>query len=151
MAIQTKSFETVLVEEGLLSKEQMEQAQKTAGEEKVSIGAAIGKLGFCSEDAVAKVMATYRGAKYVDVSTLKQEVMEQLAKLVPADLAKKLSRSLKIPTVGIGAGPFCDGQILVTHDMLGLYPNPPKFVKKYADLGAEIHSAVKKYISDVRG
>jgi 3-methyl-2-oxobutanoate hydroxymethyltransferase len=65
--------------------------------------------------------------------------------LIPPELAKKISNKLKIPTIGIGAGPDCDGQILVTYDMLGLYPNPPKFVKKYADLSETIKSAVKKF------
>jgi type IV pilus assembly protein PilB len=89
MAIPTKTFETVLVEEGLLNKEQLEQTLKQAAEENVSLGAAAGKLGFCTEDAVAKVMAAYRGTKFVDVSTLKQEIMDQLAKLVPSDLVNR--------------------------------------------------------------
>jgi len=69
--------------------------------------------------------------------------------LIPQDLAEKITRSLKIPTIGIGAGPHCDGQILVTYDMLGLYPNPPKFVKRYADLTLQIKTAVKKFIADI--
>lgn len=70
---------------------------------------------------------------------------------VPYMLAKKISMNLKIPTIGIGAGPFCDGQILVINDLLGLSPfeKPPRFVKKYADLRAEISSALSKYRLEV--
>jgi 3-methyl-2-oxobutanoate hydroxymethyltransferase len=55
-----------------------------------------------------------------------------------------------IPTIGIGASAECDGQILVMEDMLGLNPNPPKFVRQYADMGPGIEAAVKNYASDVR-
>jgi 3-methyl-2-oxobutanoate hydroxymethyltransferase len=66
-------------------------------------------------------------------------------------LAAKITRQVSIPTVGIGASAECDGQILVLEDMLGLNPSPPKFVREYAGLGAEIETAVKSYAADVRG
>lgn len=69
--------------------------------------------------------------------------------LVPADLAKKITKSLKIPVIGIGAGDDCDGQVVVTYDMLGIYSNPPSFVKKYADLGTQIITAIKKFKNDL--
>jgi 3-methyl-2-oxobutanoate hydroxymethyltransferase len=70
---------------------------------------------------------------------------------VPADLAHRITASLKIPTIGIGAGAGCDGQILVTHDMLGLFDDlQPRFVKQYADLGAAIVQAVQGYCREVR-
>jgi 3-methyl-2-oxobutanoate hydroxymethyltransferase len=65
-------------------------------------------------------------------------------------LAAKITRQIAIPTVGIGASAECDGQILVMEDMLGLNPNPPKFVRQYAQLGPQIEAAVKAYASDVR-
>lgn len=69
---------------------------------------------------------------------------------VPASLAAKVTETISIPTIGIGAGSQCDGQVLVIHDLLGLYPgNTPKFVKKYANLHQEIAAAVNKYISEV--
>ena len=71
---------------------------------------------------------------------------------VPLDLAAEITEMLPIPTIGIGAGPYCDGQILVMHDLLGMSGEfTPKFVKRYADLEQVISGAVQTYISDVRG
>jgi len=71
---------------------------------------------------------------------------------IPAALAKKITQSLKIPTIGIGAGVDCDGQVLVTHDMLGLFEKfTPKFSKKYADLAKDMKSCFKSYIKEVKG
>lgn len=70
---------------------------------------------------------------------------------VPADLAKEVTRKLSIPTIGIGAGASCDGQILVVDDLLGLGEGPsPKFVKRYADLRPVMLDAVKRWSADVR-
>jgi 3-methyl-2-oxobutanoate hydroxymethyltransferase len=69
---------------------------------------------------------------------------------VPAALGAGITQALRIPTIGIGAGPRCDGQILVTHDLLGLYPDrQPKFVKQYARLGDEMRKAFEAYRRDV--
>jgi len=69
---------------------------------------------------------------------------------VPDVLAKLISEGLKIPTIGIGAGPYCDGQVLVTNDMVGLFERfVPKFVKRYKNLWPEILEAFKKYKDDV--
>jgi 3-methyl-2-oxobutanoate hydroxymethyltransferase len=65
-------------------------------------------------------------------------------------LAAKITREIAVPTVGIGASAECDGQILVMEDMLGLNPQPPKFVREYATLGPDIEAAVKAYAADVR-
>lgn len=70
---------------------------------------------------------------------------------VPSELAERISGALKIPTIGIGAGAGCDGQILVTYDMLGLFDDlQPRFVKQYADLGQHILQAVEAYCQEVR-
>jgi 3-methyl-2-oxobutanoate hydroxymethyltransferase len=70
---------------------------------------------------------------------------------IPENLAKTVSETLKIPTIGIGAGKYCDGQILVIDDMLGMFTDfTPKFVKKYANVGETIKEAVKNYIDEVR-
>jgi 3-methyl-2-oxobutanoate hydroxymethyltransferase len=70
---------------------------------------------------------------------------------IPANLAKRITETLKIPTIGIGAGPYCDGQILVYTDMLGLTINfSPRFVRRYARLYDTILNAFKQYAEDVR-
>ncbi len=72
-------------------------------------------------------------------------------KSVPAQLAEIISKKLSIPTIGIGAGVGCDGQVLVTHDLLGLFDRfTPKFVKKYADFQGEMQRAFGEYIEDVQ-
>ena len=70
---------------------------------------------------------------------------------IPAPLAAAISKELPIPTIGIGAGEGCDGQVLVFHDMLGLFEGlKPKFVKQYADLGGIAVEAVSRYVAEVR-
>ncbi len=70
---------------------------------------------------------------------------------IPSAVAQKISARLTIPTIGIGAGPGCDGQVLVIHDMLGLFTGlKPKFVKRYAELGASAVAAVERYTAEVR-
>jgi 3-methyl-2-oxobutanoate hydroxymethyltransferase len=70
---------------------------------------------------------------------------------VPEELGRCLTESVKIPTIGIGAGPGCDGQVLVTHDLLGLFDElRPRFVKQYAELGSEIRRAAEEYCREVR-
>jgi len=72
--------------------------------------------------------------------------------LIPAALAGEITRALTIPTIGIGAGPHCDGQVLVLHDMLGLNEQfAPKFLKRYATLAEDVRAAVRAYADDVRG
>ena len=70
---------------------------------------------------------------------------------IPAELAAKVTKELTIPTIGIGAGPFVDGQVLVMHDMLGLNKGfSPKFLRRYANLYDIITEAVASYINDVK-
>ncbi len=70
---------------------------------------------------------------------------------IPADLAQKITQSLKIPTIGIGAGAGCDGQVLVSHDMLGMYDKfQPKFIRRYAEIGSLMKSAFERYVKDVK-
>jgi 3-methyl-2-oxobutanoate hydroxymethyltransferase len=70
---------------------------------------------------------------------------------VPAESAAKITQALKVPTIGIGAGPSCDGQVLVAHDMLGLFDDfRPRFAKQYADLGSTILQAAETYCREVR-
>ena len=70
---------------------------------------------------------------------------------VPEELASLITERISIPTIGIGAGPACDGQVLVFHDLLGLYDgHTPKFVRRYANIAEEMRNAIAKYLQDIR-
>ena len=70
---------------------------------------------------------------------------------IPASLAKEVTESLSIPTIGIGAGKYCDGQVLVMHDMLGINTEfKPRFLRQYLNLYEQVTDAVKKYVKDVK-
>src|SRR5450759_3969147 len=70
---------------------------------------------------------------------------------IPAELARRVTSEVAIPTIGIGAGPHCDGQVLVSYDAFGLFQGMvPRFVKRYAELGAAMADATRAYIDDVR-
>ena len=92
------------------------------------------------------------------VLMLKDAVMLQNAgayaivlELIPANLAERITNILDIPTIGIGAGPKCDGQVQIFHDMLGMFPDfSPKHARKYVDMGTQIKEAVQTYIKDVQ-
>jgi 3-methyl-2-oxobutanoate hydroxymethyltransferase len=88
-----------------------------------------------------------RDARAVEAAGAFSIVLEAL----PRELAAEITRSARIPTIGIGAGPDCDGQILVLHDMLGLtFRERPKFARQYANVGGTILEAVKQYCADVQ-
>jgi len=71
--------------------------------------------------------------------------------MIPPEIAAQISQALTIPTIGIGAGPYCDGQVLVSYDALGLFDQfTPSFVKRYAELGKETVRAAREYIDEVR-
>jgi len=97
------------------------------------------------EAAREKILADARAVQDAGAFSVVLEAM-------PSSLAKEIQALLHIPTIGIGAGPDCDGQILVIHDILGLFDRfTPKFVKKYANLKELALSAVKEYKQDVEG
>jgi 3-methyl-2-oxobutanoate hydroxymethyltransferase len=71
---------------------------------------------------------------------------------IPSVLARKITESIKVPTIGIGAGPHCDGQVLVVYDMLGLTEEfKPRFVRRYAEMAQTMRDAFTRYIKDVKG
>jgi 3-methyl-2-oxobutanoate hydroxymethyltransferase len=95
----------------------------------------------------AEALELKRDAKRLEQAGVFAIVLEK----IPAGLAKTITRSLSIPTIGIGAGPDCDGQILVTHDMLGLFEQfTPKFVRRYAGLADTIRKAAAGFRTDVK-
>ena len=87
-----------------------------------------------------------------DAATLeKAGCFSLVLEAVPAPVAARITDALTIPTIGIGSGPDCDGQVLVLHDILGLYDGrSARFVKRYAEIGAEIQSALEAFAADVR-
>ena len=88
-----------------------------------------------------------RDARSVEAAGAFAIVLEAM----PRELAAEITRTVRIPTIGIGAGPDCDGQVLVLHDMLGLtFQEPPKFARRYANVGEMISNAVREYCDDVR-
>ena len=100
-----------------------------------------------------------QGKNFLDSKQIKQDakdlqkagVFSLVLEGIPEELAKEITNDLKIPTIGIGAGSNCDGQILVTHDLLGLNPDfAPKFVKRYAHLSDVIQNAVIDFIEEVQ-
>jgi 3-methyl-2-oxobutanoate hydroxymethyltransferase len=95
------------------------------------------------DDERARVIAEARAVAEAGCFAL---VLEGVAE----SLAEEITRTLQVPTIGIGASPRCDGQILVTDDMLGVFEWSPKFVRRYADLRATITGAVAQYAADVR-
>lgn len=110
----------------------------------------IGKLGGYSVQGKEEKQAQYllESAKILEEAGCFSVVLE----CIPRELAKKITFSLKIPTIGIGAGPDCDGQVLVINDILGLFEEfKPKFVRRYAELSKEIRKACKNFIEDVKG
>ncbi len=95
----------------------------------------------------AEAESILRDAMALEAAGVFSLVLESMSR----DLAAKISRELSIPTIGIGAGAECDGQVLVTYDMIGLTRGRiPKFVKQYTDVGERIEGAVKAYAEEVR-
>jgi 3-methyl-2-oxobutanoate hydroxymethyltransferase len=88
-----------------------------------------------------------RDARSVEAAGAFAIVLEAM----PRELAAEITRTVHVPTIGIGAGPDCDGQVLVLHDMLGLtFQEPPKFARRYANLSDVISQAVRQYCEDVQ-
>jgi 3-methyl-2-oxobutanoate hydroxymethyltransferase len=78
-------------------------------------------------------------------------VFSLVLECIPSELARRVTRELRVPTIGIGAGPACDGQVLVTQDLLGMFPElAPRFVKHYAELGAAVVAAAQTFCQEVR-
>ena len=95
-----------------------------------------------TEPAAAQILADARAVEEAGAFAVTLEC-------IPADLAAQITAALKIVTVGIGAGPVCDAQWLVMHDLLGLNEKVPSFVKKYADLASVVRGAFASYVGEV--
>lgn len=97
-----------------------------------------------TEEAKKRLIASAKSLEEAGVFSIVLEC-------VPEDLAKEITESISIPTIGIGAGRYCDGQVLVINDILGLFEGfRPKFVKKYANLAPVVEKAVKDFVDEVK-
>ena len=150
------------VKEGGADAVKLEGAGPSLGRARAIIGAGIpvmGHIGLTPQSATmlggfkaqgrtaAKAAQLLADARALEAAGCFALVLEA----VPAPVAARITEALSIPTIGIGAGLDCDGQVLVYHDLLGLYEgNAPRFVKRYADLATEIRGALERYADDVR-
>ncbi len=91
-------------------------------------------------------------ALLADVAALEQAgVFAIVLELVPTELARLVTERVSVPTIGIGSGPYCDGEVQVIHDIMGLFPDfTPRHTKRFADLGAAMRAGVEAYVRDVR-
>jgi 3-methyl-2-oxobutanoate hydroxymethyltransferase len=160
--------EAALENAGSLLKQGRAEAVKIEGGEPVAeavrkitgVGVPVmGHLGLTPQSIRTFGEYRLRGKTEVEAETIKRDakILEQagafavVLEKIPAVLAADVTKSVSIPTIGIGAGPACDGQVLVTPDMLGMFESfKPKFVRKYAELAATIRSAASKFAEDVR-
>lgn len=151
-----------LIKEGLSGAVKVEGGVRTARTIKALFGMDIPVMGHVgltpqSVHRMGGYKVQGRSAKDADVIIEDAKAVEEAGAFsivlegIPSELAKEITGALSIPTIGIGAGPHCDGQVLVVNDMLGLNKGPrqPKFVKPYADLDGVILKAVREYIKDV--
>lgn len=163
-----ESLEQAIHNAGRLMKEGDAEAVKLEGgapvcetvRRLVEIGIPVmGHLGFTPQSVHEFGGYGVRGVESRESERIKQDALALqeagafalVLEKVPAALAQEVTQMLQIPTIGIGAGVQCDGQILVLYDMLGLYDKVKfKFVRRYANLAAEIRTAVKQYCEDVQ-
>lgn len=119
----------------------------------------MGHVGLTPQTAAAEGGFGMRGkdaqsaARIIGQALALEEVgcFAMVLECVPDLVAQEITQRLRIPTIGIGSGPFCDGQVLVTYDLIGLFERfTPKFVKRYADLAETIRRAVSDYVRDVK-
>jgi len=119
----------------------------------------MGHLGLTPQSIYKFGTYTVRAKHEAEAQKLKQDALklEELGcfgvvlEKIPANLAKEVSESLHIPTIGIGAGRHCDGQVLVIHDMLGINKGfKPRFLRQYAELYDVMNDAIKNYVSDIK-
>lgn len=151
-----------LIQEGNANAVKLEGGIEIIEDIKAIINAGIpvmGHLGLTPQ-SVNKIGGYYIQGKSVEeaekiiedaVALEKAGVFSIVLECVPSELSKAITNKLSIPTIGIGAGKCCDGQVLVTNDLLGSYQGHiPKFVKKYEDIGEKTKNAVKEYIKEVK-
>lgn len=119
----------------------------------------MGHLGLTPQSIYKFGTYTVRAKEQAEAEKLRSDIIvlqeggcfSVVLEKIPATLAEEVTKSVKIPTIGIGAGPHCDGQVLVVHDMLGLNKGfKPRFLRQYLNLFDQINGAVSSYVSDVK-
>ena len=119
----------------------------------------MGHLGLTPQSIYKFGTYTVRAKEEAEAEKLKQDIMvlqdagcfSVVLEKIPAKLAEEVSQAVKIPTIGIGAGPHCDGQVLVINDMIGLTKGfKPRFLRQYLNLFDQINGAVQAYVKDVK-
>jgi 3-methyl-2-oxobutanoate hydroxymethyltransferase len=150
------------IKDGGAAAVKLEGAGRTLTRVAAIVGAGIpvmGHVGLTPQSAVALGGYRAQGRTAADAHRLHDEALALegagcfavVLEAIPAIVAERITETLRVPTIGIGAGPACDGQILVWHDLLGLTSgHVPQFVKKYADLAESSRAALEAYIADVR-
>ena len=120
----------------------------------------MGHLGLTPQSIYKFGTYTVRAREEAEAEKLKQDALKLqelgcfgiVIEKIPAALGKEVTESLHIPTIGIGAGQHCDGQVLVIHDMLGLNKGfKPRFLRQYANMYDDMNKAIQNYVSDVKG
>ncbi|MDD5707478.1 MAG: 3-methyl-2-oxobutanoate hydroxymethyltransferase [Kiritimatiellae bacterium] len=121
----------------------------------------LGHIGLTPQSVLAIGGFKRQGRQPAEAAQLEQDALALSAagvfaivlECIPGALAEKITKAVPVPTIGIGAGAACDGQVLVLHDLLGLTPpeSQPRFVKRYAELDAAILQAAKAYVGEVKG
>jgi 3-methyl-2-oxobutanoate hydroxymethyltransferase len=151
-----------LVKEGGADAVKLERGGTTVARARAIVGAGIpvmGHVGLTPQTATvlggfkAQGRTAEQARQLVDEALALQDAgcFAVVLEAVPPEVAKAVTAALTVPTIGIGAGQDCDGQVLVWHDMLGYYEGrAPRFVKRYADLGAVIQEALERYADEVR-
>ena len=140
----------------------LEGGEEVIGSIKNIVSAGIpvmGHLGLTPQSIYKFGTYTVRAKEEAEAEKLKRDALllqeagcfATVLEKIPAALAKEVTASLHIPTIGIGAGLYCDGQVLVMHDMLGINTEfTPRFLRQYANLSEQITAAVQQYIIDVK-
>jgi 3-methyl-2-oxobutanoate hydroxymethyltransferase len=146
-----------LIKEGGAQAVKIEGAQSDLVQRLVDIGIpAMGHIGLTPQSVYGLGGFKVQGRGEAATKVLEQATQLEKAgafavvlEAMPAGLGEEISRSLQIPTIGIGAGAGCDAQVLVIHDLLGITENPPKLAKAYADLRTTMTQAVEAFMADV--
>ena len=151
-----------LVKEAAVDAVKVEGAGATLGRVRALVGAGIpvmGHVGLTPQSATmlggfrAQGRTAEKARELLAAALALEEAgcFSVVLEAVPAPVAARVTKALKVPTFGIGSGPDCDGQVLVLHDVLGLYEGrSPRFVKRYAEIGGEIRGALERFAADVR-